>query len=97
MFDGLFLKRLRLKKGYSMAKLAKDAGCSINDISRYENQGRVPRPGRIKKLAATLGVSEIELANSADPVRRRLDSLLDELSEAQKAKALAFVLELLEK
>ena len=97
MFNGKILKRWRVKREISMARLADMVGCSANDISRYENQGRLPRPGRIKRLAEVLGIKETELLSSDDAVRDRLDMVLDELTEADVAKVLAGALELLEK
>lgn len=97
MFNGKILKRYRVKREISMARLAQLVGCSVNDISRYENQGRLPRPGRIKKIAEVLGINESELLSSDCVVRDRLDMVLCELTEAETAKVLAGALELLEK
>lgn len=97
MFNGKILKRWRVKREMSMARLAELAGCSANDISRYENQGRLPRTTRIKKLAEVLGIKESDLLNSNDTIRSRLEMILNELTEAEIAKVLAEALELLEK
>lgn len=97
MFNGKILKRWRVKREISMARLAELVGCNANDISRYENHGRFPRPGRIKKLAEVLGIKATELLSSDDAVRDRLDMVLNELTESEVAKVLAGALELLEK
>ncbi|HPS53468.1 MAG TPA: helix-turn-helix transcriptional regulator [Phycisphaerae bacterium] len=97
MFNGKILRRWRVKREISMAKLAELVGCSANDISRYENQGRLPRPARVKKLADVLGIRENELTNSGDVVRDRLEIVLNEMTEVELAKLLADALELLEK
>jgi transcriptional regulator with XRE-family HTH domain len=49
------IRRVRLDRGMRLADLAKASGVSVSHLSRIEN-GVVPRPATLKKIAKGLGV-----------------------------------------
>lgn len=59
------VQRLREARGWSQAELARRAGVPRTSLIRWEQNGRVPLYGQMKKLAAALGVVVDQLDASA--------------------------------
>jgi len=86
------IKALRAEKGWSMRKLADEAGIDASMISDYEKKGVIPRDQAIFKLAKAFGVKkEVILededvnSNSFDP--KLFNQLLNQLPDLdEKAK-----------
>ena len=55
------LRRIRRKKGYTQAQLARLSGISRRMIGHYETQVKRPSIEKVKKISETLGVSDEEL------------------------------------
>lgn len=55
------LKNLRRSKNWSQQTLAEEARVSINTISNYERGIRCPRIPELRKIAAVLGCSVVDL------------------------------------
>lgn len=63
---GLYMKRLRERKGLTLSQLAVTAGISGSQISRIENGLRgVPKPATLRRLAEAMNVSYEELMERA--------------------------------
>jgi transcriptional regulator with XRE-family HTH domain len=58
---GINLRRIRLNKGYTQTKLAELSGVSQRIIEHYEKYAKRPSIDKVKKLAATLGVTDEEI------------------------------------
>lgn len=85
----------------SQGEVGQLAGCLGNDISRYERGEKVPRESRIRRLAQALSVPESALYTNppaqTDAIRARIEMLLEEMSEADKAEILTIMLRMAEK
>jgi transcriptional regulator with XRE-family HTH domain len=55
------LRDLRLRLGWSQAKLGRKARLHPADVSRFESGRAVPYPGQLRRLARVLGVDEAML------------------------------------
>ena len=55
------LKSLRLEKGLTQAKLAKDAGINDNYYARVERAEVVPTTDKLEKIVKALGVKSSEV------------------------------------
>lgn len=55
------LKKKRLSKNWSQQTLANKANVSLNTISNYERGNRCPRIFELRKIAAALGCSVVDL------------------------------------
>ena len=101
MFNRKAFRRYRVEKEMSQIELGRLIGCLGNDISRYERGDKIPREGRIRKMAQALGVPESALYTQspvqADAIRARIEMLLEEMSEADKAEVLTIMLRMVEK
>lgn len=60
------IRRLRKKKGLSQVALARSVGLSQDRVSKYECYMYVPSSKYLKRLAAALGVSELELRTNKE-------------------------------
>ncbi len=76
-------------------KLAEKVGCTHSAISAYENGKRIPRNGRLLKIAKALGVPKKVLCSGAeqynDAVTKEIINDLPELEPWQQAEILAHV------
>ena len=95
MFDAERLRHLRAMAKLSQRELADRAGCSPNEISRYERGDIAPREERVIMLAKALGAKPESLHADGpmihDAITTRILELLDSLSESGRAMALAEV------
>jgi transcriptional regulator with XRE-family HTH domain len=64
------LRRLRLARGWSIYRLAKESGLTVEGVSKLEEPGRDPRLSTLVKLAAAFGVGVGELLGEV-PARRK--------------------------
>jgi transcriptional regulator with XRE-family HTH domain len=60
-FDGRRLRARREQAGLSVSELARRAGVSPQDVSRYESGTMTPGPDRLAALATALGAAPLEL------------------------------------
>lgn len=51
----LNLKLMRVRKGFTLVKLAEKAGLNYNTISQYENGKHAPRIENLQAIAEALG------------------------------------------
>lgn len=58
---GKRLKKLRLEKGLTQAKLAEKAGLHTNSYAKIERGLRTPTNETIKKLSKALGVTATDI------------------------------------
>lgn len=61
MFDGNFLKRLRLDRGLNQNELAKQIGIDKVSISRYERNRVTPNAKTLKKIADFFNIDIVDL------------------------------------
>lgn len=61
MAIGERIKRVRERKSWGQAELARQAGISPNTLYRIEKGTHPPRPVTVRKLAQALGVEPAEL------------------------------------
>lgn len=66
---GEYLKKLRIKKGYSQRKLSLLTGISNSTISRLESELNDPDIETLEKLAPYLGVSHHDLMEAAGYIK----------------------------
>ncbi|HPS53352.1 MAG TPA: helix-turn-helix transcriptional regulator [Phycisphaerae bacterium] len=101
IFNRKAFRRFRIEKEMSQVEVARLAGCLGNDISRYERGEKIPREGRIRRLAQALSVPESTLYTNpptqSDAIRARIEMLLEDMSEAEKAEILTIMLRMAEK
>ena len=86
---GLTLRLLRELRGQSQGQVAKEAGISKSQLSKYEN-GRLPKLETLERLLESLGVEYFQFFYTLYLVDRRsagLKRLSDAAQGAQGAKA----------
>ncbi|HXU34336.1 MAG TPA: helix-turn-helix transcriptional regulator [Thermoanaerobaculia bacterium] len=71
---GLTLRLLRELRGQSQGQVAKEAGISKSQLSKYEN-GRLPKLETLERLLASLGVEYFQFFYTLYLVDRRAASL----------------------
>jgi transcriptional regulator with XRE-family HTH domain len=64
-FDGQRLRAQREQAGLSVSELARRAGVSPQDVSRYESETIAPGPDRLVALAAAVGTAPLDLVERA--------------------------------
>lgn len=75
---GKKLRELRENAGLSQKQLAAQIGLSKATVSQYENQGRIPSPASVIKIAAVLHVSTDYLFGIDETERADLTGLTEE-------------------
>ncbi len=78
------LKRLRLEKGLSQAKLAALADIDPSTVNQIERGAREASPATLRKLAAALDVSIAELLEDTSPKAEAPPSLFNHLEERRR-------------
>lgn len=100
MFNRKALRRNRIENDMTQGELGRLVGCLGNDISRYERGDKVPREGRIRKLAKAMNIPESSLYTNppvqSDAIRAKIETILDQMSEADKAEVLSIMLRMIE-
>ncbi len=71
---GLTLRLLRELRGQSQGQIAKEAGISKSQLSKYEN-GRLPKLETLERLLSSLGVEYFQFFYTLHLVDRRSASL----------------------
>lgn len=75
---GIYLKRKREQRGFSVNQLALKSGVSAAQISRIENAVRgIPKPETIQKLAVALKVDYQEMMEKAGHLSDMNDSTVE--------------------
>jgi transcriptional regulator with XRE-family HTH domain len=64
-FDGARLRQCRQQAGLTVSELARAAGVSPQDVSRYESGTMSPGPDRLAALAVNTGVTPRDLVDEA--------------------------------
>ena len=87
------IKELRLKKGISQHRLAKEIGISEQSISKYEHNKRNPKIDKLQKLANYFGVSVSYLQGVNEipndlvfPTKQEAIAFIHEIMKAQNIK-----------
>lgn len=62
----IYVEKIRLEKGMTMAELARKSGIAVSHIYNIENGLKMPSLRVICKLAKTLGVEPSELYSCDD-------------------------------
>lgn len=63
------IERYRRARGLTQVELAEAIGVHQNTVQRWEN-GAMPRPGQLVRIAATLGVDPTTLVDELDTAAR---------------------------
>jgi transcriptional regulator with XRE-family HTH domain len=91
------IKKLRLRRGWSQADLAKEAGVSTGTIGTIEAENRMPYIQTLRKIADALGVSvesilretgEIAEEKQEDETLTRMLELARKMPERRRREAL---------
>lgn len=61
------VRRLRVNRGWSQARLAKEAGVNQSYWSKLERGAGNPRPALLKRVADALGVGVDQIVNGDQP------------------------------
>ena len=75
---GTWLRQKLNERGWSQRRLAQMIGASTGMLSGWANDKRRPEPGNVAKIAAALGVPEVEALTRAG-YRQRRDTDMDPL------------------
>ncbi|MFV0307598.1 MAG: helix-turn-helix transcriptional regulator [Desertimonas sp.] len=71
-FDHQLLRRARRAAGLNQADLARQVGVKQASVSDWERGRRSPRPTRIKKIAAVLGIDPAQLVDQSAALKEGL-------------------------
>lgn len=71
-FDHQMLRRARLAAGLSQVDLARKVGVEQAAVSDWERGRRSPRPIRVKKIAAALGIDSAQLVDQSAALKEGL-------------------------
>ncbi|MGI8551910.1 MAG: helix-turn-helix domain-containing protein [Dehalococcoidia bacterium] len=66
MGAGHNIRRVRERRGYDQAELARMVGISASALWKVENEDRTPRGPTLRKLAEVLSVDPSELRGTGD-------------------------------
>lgn len=61
---GKKIKELRISRGLTTRKFAKELGIAYGMVNRYESEATTPRPEMLERIAKLFGVTLGELTNS---------------------------------
>lgn len=63
------IRRIRQERALSVRELARLSGLSRTTVTEVERGLKTPYPSTIRKLAAALGVTPVELMGDEEPTR----------------------------